>query len=139
MRISPSKKRNFTIVKSWVTRLVFLEKQMTPPLPLHLVQAPSCKLSPSCSFTFFTLYILFWFFYVLCCVSVFYIWPLYLDNITRFPLKSWFLDYSVFGLFIVSRHHKYWFSNCSYCFFFFFFYFGTRLHLEWITLLWHKF
>ena len=55
----------------WATRRVFLEKQRTLTIPVHLVHAPSFLWSPSCSFTFVTLCVLFWLFYVLCSVCLF--------------------------------------------------------------------
>ena len=49
----------------------FQKSERTLNLLVHLVHAPKFQWSPSCSFTFVTLYVLFWLFHVLCCVRLF--------------------------------------------------------------------
>ena len=60
---------------------------MTPILQVHLVHASSFSWSPSCSFTFVALYVLFWCFHDLCCVRVYHAWYWSLDNILQISAK----------------------------------------------------
>ena len=73
----------------WATRRVFLEKQRTLTLPMHLVHVPSFNWSLCKSLTFVNLYMLFCvLFFVRVC---FPFWPLSLDYI--FFYFRWNLDY----------------------------------------------
>ena len=73
----------------------FLEKQRTFTLLAHLVLAPNYKWSPSCSFTFVTLYVLFCLVCVLCFVCLFFM-SSHCPWITFFwfLLESWSLNYT---------------------------------------------
>ena len=55
----------------WATRWVFLERQRTLTLPVHVVHAPSFLVE--FEFTFVSLYVLFWLFYILCCACLFFV------------------------------------------------------------------
>ena len=82
----------------WATRWVFLEKQGTLTLPVHLIYVPSC------SFTFVTLnvHVLFWLFHVLCCVclksSILFFWKLDLDYLFSNGriFLSWIIAWNIF-------------------------------------------
>ena len=73
----------------WATQLVFLEKQRTFTLPVHLVHAPSFCWSHF-SFAFVSFCVLFWLFHVLCCVCLF---PLFCCVYLIFLVLSLSLDF----------------------------------------------
>ena len=74
-------------------------------LPVHLVHALSFLWTSSCSFTFVALYVLFWFFYVLCCVYLFS-----LSGLCPWITFFWFLLQSCFPWlqFNIRGSNKHW-------------------------------
>ena len=78
----------------WATRRAFVEKRERLSYRLTWSMLVVFIKSLICSFTFVAMYVLFWLFYVRCCLCLFYMSGLYPWIIFFWlSLESWFFDY----------------------------------------------